>query len=78
MSLLLLNWAKTVNGKAVSVAKGRLLVDGTEVGTVTDHPVQGYVVRLNDYRTIDAPTLQTAAKAALGHMLEAALDWSAA
>ena len=70
MSLLLHSWASTVNGQTVAITNGVLSVQGAQVGTVHDHPVKGYTVRLADYQTIDASDLVTVAKAVVQHMVD--------
>lgn len=74
MSILLHNWKQTVNGQDVTVDNGALYLDDVLVGSVQDHPVNGFVVKLADYQTIDVPDLQTAAKAVTRHMAVSTFD----
>lgn len=77
MSILLRSWNRTVNGQCVTVRDGALFIQGERVGSVAEHPVNGYTVRLPEHRTIDVPDMVTAAKATIQVLLEDAMGEAA-
>lgn len=65
---MLLNWHNRVNGYLARVCSGRLYLEDRFVGCISEHPTDGYSVRLKDFRVINAVDLGDLVRATLDHL----------